>query len=143
MDLTAIQKAVYAHLSANAAIVALSAAVYDTIAPQNAAMPYIVLTIIDDVRQFNANVDLERVRLQVDVYHAQDVERGVRGSAATAHSVAAAVETALRGQWMNDATGVYWPVQAVPEGTRKTLEDDTVWRLSSDYLLVFEPILRR
>jgi hypothetical protein len=71
----AIEDAIYSRTAAHAAVVALGAEVYRNIAPQSAALPYIVSTRISTVRHPDLagyNGGLAQARFQLDCYGATD-----------------------------------------------------------------------
>lgn len=85
----AIEDAIYSRTAAHAAVVATGAEVYRQIAPQSAALPYIVLTKISTVRHgcmTGYSLGLATARFQLDCYGATD-------------TVAASLADAVRNCW--------------------------------------------
>ncbi len=135
-DLTAIQTALYDLATGDAALMALISEVYDTLAEYEPTYPYMVITTIDAVDEWNYDASLDRIRIQVDIY---DKNR----SAATVHSCLNALDAAFNVVSVLDSTGVYLDGMIVPLMTRRIREDPDIWRISRDYMLVFERAARR
>lgn len=125
------EQAIAELLVADAAVAALvSTRVYFAHAPQNVALPFVVLSRISGIRShvLGGTVSLVEARVQIDSY---------ASTVTTARSIANAVRTEING-FRGTQSGVdLQSIQLIDE--QDGLEGDSeIWRVTSDYKVWYQ-----